>query len=82
MTDADVNLLAGAVEQIYELNIAGAQLTQDGMQILSQLKNLSKLHLENSSVTDDDVEDFEHSAAIAVPESLQYPKSLTQAFSI
>jgi len=51
-TDADVALLAEVAEQVYSLNLAKAQVSDQGLAVLSQLKNLAKLHLENSSVAD------------------------------
>ncbi|MCH2114095.1 MAG: hypothetical protein MK171_04195 [Pirellulales bacterium] len=51
-TDADVAPLAAVAEQVYSLNLAKSQLSDQGLAVLSQLKNLRQLHLENSSVTD------------------------------
>ncbi len=51
-TDADVALLADVAEQVYSLNLAKAQVSDEGLAVLTQLKNLSQLHLENSSVAD------------------------------
>ncbi len=50
--DENVALLAEVAEQVYSLNLAGAQATDAGLGTLAQLKNLSHLHLENSAVTD------------------------------
>ena len=55
-TDADVALLAGVAEQVYSLNLAKAKVTGEGLAVLSELKNLTLLHLENSSVGDNDLE--------------------------
>jgi hypothetical protein len=50
--DAEIALLSAVAEQVYALNLAGAQPTDAGLAPLAALKNLSVLHLERSSVTD------------------------------
>jgi mono/diheme cytochrome c family protein len=51
-TDQELALLAGVGSQIYELNLAAAQVSDKGLATLAQLPNLSRLHLEKSSVSD------------------------------
>jgi len=51
--DADVAVMAAVAEQIYSLNLAGSQASDEGLAVLAKLKNLAKLHLENSATTDD-----------------------------
>ena len=65
-SDENVALLSEVAEQVYSLNLAGAKVTDAGLGILAQLKNLSHLHLENSAVTDAGIA---HLAQLA---SLQY----------
>jgi mono/diheme cytochrome c family protein len=51
-TDADLAQLAAVAKQTYALNLAAAQISDQGLAVVSQLTNLAQLHLENSSVTD------------------------------
>jgi len=65
-TDAEVAALADVAEQVYSLNLSKAQVSAQGLAVLSGLKNLSSLHLENSSLTDSGLS---HLSGL---ESLQY----------
>jgi hypothetical protein len=50
--EAPMALLAKIAEQIYSLDLASLQVSDQGLAVLSQLKNLTQLHLEKSQVTD------------------------------
>lgn len=52
VTDAQVALLAPVADQIYELNLAGTKVTDEGLAVLARMKNLHRLHLERTGVTD------------------------------
>jgi mono/diheme cytochrome c family protein len=51
-TDNDLAPLAAVASQVHSLNLAKAQISDQGLAVVAQLNNLSKLHLENSSTTD------------------------------
>jgi len=50
--DEELALLVDVAEQVVNLNLAGAEVSSDGWAPLAELKNLSRLHLENSSIED------------------------------
>ncbi len=50
--DAEVAHLSAVAEQVYSLNLAGSQVSNEGLVVLTNLKNLGRLQLENSAVTD------------------------------
>ncbi len=50
--DTEVAHLSAVAEQVYSLNLAGSQVSNEGLEVLTNLKNLGRLHLENSTVTD------------------------------
>ena len=57
LSDVEVNdeliaPLAGVSEQVAWLNLAGANVTDEGLLVIGGLPNLAKLHLENTQITD------------------------------
>ncbi len=51
-TDADLQLLEAVGPKVYALNLATAQVSDQGLAVLARLPNLSQLHLEKSSIAD------------------------------
>lgn len=51
-SDKDIALLLPVAEQITWLKLGGTQITDGGLKELAKLKNLTKLHLEHTGVTD------------------------------
>lgn len=52
-SDSDLELLEPVSEQLAWLNLGRSSITDEGMQHIKGLTNLSKLHLEKTAVTDD-----------------------------
>jgi uncharacterized membrane protein len=52
LTSAQLSGLLHIKEQTVWLNLAGTQLTDDDLELISQLKNLRKLRIENNSISD------------------------------
>jgi len=50
--DAEVALLADVAEQIFSLDLSGANVSDQGFSQLAKLTNLMHLHMERSSATD------------------------------
>ena len=53
LTDKDLERLLPVSEQIAWLNLGRKPVGDEGMAVVGQLKNLSRLHLEKTEVTDD-----------------------------
>lgn len=51
-SDKDIALLLPVAEQVTWLKLGGTQITDGGLKEIAKLKNLTKLHLEHSGVTD------------------------------
>jgi hypothetical protein len=51
-SDKDIALLLPVAEQVTWLKLGGTQITDGGLKDLAKLKNLTKLHLEHTGVTD------------------------------
>jgi Leucine-rich repeat (LRR) protein len=52
ITDPQVEMLSTVADKIYDLNLAGTKVTDDGLKGLEGMKNLHRLHLEKTAVTD------------------------------
>jgi hypothetical protein len=52
ITDPQVEMLSTVADKIYDLNLAGTKVTDDGLKALEGMKNLHRLHLEKTAVTD------------------------------
>lgn len=52
VTDEQAALLAPLSEQIYDLNLAGTKVSDEGLKVLEGMKNLHRLHLEKTGVSD------------------------------
>ena len=52
-TPEDLSLLQPIGEQIAWLNLASASVSDQGLSVIQELPNLSRLHLEKTAVTDD-----------------------------
>jgi mono/diheme cytochrome c family protein len=51
-TDDTLKLLADVAEQVFILNLKNAKVSDDGWDVLAELKNLSALNVQNSSFSD------------------------------
>jgi hypothetical protein len=51
-TDQQIDLLAKVAPQLYDLNLAGTKISDDGLKALDNMSNLRRLHLEKTAVTD------------------------------
>src|SRR5665213_1516919 len=52
ITDQQVALLAPLAIQVYDLNLANTNVTDEGLKSLEGMKNLHRLHLEKTTVSD------------------------------
>lgn len=52
-TDKDLELLLPLSEQIIWLDLGSSNISDEGLETISQLTNLKKLHLEKTGITDD-----------------------------
>lgn len=52
-TDEDLELLLPLSEQITWLDLGDTDISDNGLQVISELKNLKKLYLEKTRITDD-----------------------------
>jgi len=50
--DQQAALLAPIATQVYDLNLSSTKVTDDGLKVLDEMKNLHRLHLEKTAVTD------------------------------
>lgn len=75
--DADLDALGSVAEQLFSLNLKGAQATEAGYAALAKFGHLRRLHLELSSITD---EGLQHVARLDVLEYLNlYGTQVTDA---
>ena len=51
-TDTTVAILSGIAEQVYVLNLKNAKISENGWNVLAELKNLSAINVQGSSFTD------------------------------
>jgi hypothetical protein len=51
-TDQQIDLLSKVAPQLYDLNLAGTKVTDEGLKALDNMTNLHRLHLEKTAVTD------------------------------
>jgi len=51
-TDQQIDLLSKVAPQLYDLNLAGTKVTDDGLKALDKMTNLHRLHLEKTAITD------------------------------
>ena len=52
VSDQQVQMLADAAPQIYDLNLSNTKVTDAGLAALAKMTNLHRLHLEKTAVTD------------------------------
>jgi len=64
--DEQLALLDPVAEQILWLDLARSQITDDGLKTVSHMRNLERLHLENTGITDAGI------AKLAPLENLEY----------
>ena len=51
-TDQQIDLLSKVAPQLYDLNLAGTKVSDDGLKALDNMTNLRRLHLEKTAVSD------------------------------